>query len=240
GRLVKVLSRQGEPDKVIFSHDGRYLLASYLDSTLTRWEVVSGKEDRTFVGHKGWTIASIEFSADDKLILSGSDDGRARLWSVRTGEELVRFLKFVGGEWIVITPEGYFNGSRGGPNHVNFRLGNTLYPANQFYDVFYRPDIVQRKIQGEDIRPLVPISAAEALLHPPPQVTSLTTPADSDARKATVRFRVASAGGGIGEVRVFHNGKLVQSDIEDQYLPAAPSGAPLAAVTPAMIEEQLK
>ncbi len=113
--------------------------------------------------------------------------------------------------------------------HVNFRLGNTLYPANQFYDVFYRPDIVQRKILGEDIRPLATISAAEALKNPPPQVTYLTTPADSDELKATVRFRVASAGGGIGEVRVFHNGKLVQSDIEYQYLHAAPSGVTLAA-----------
>ena len=52
----------------------------------------------------------------------------------------------------------------------------------------------------------------DAIKSPPPVVEFASKPADTDQRKVKVCYEVKSTGGGIGEVRLFHNGKLIQSD----------------------------
>ena len=52
----------------------------------------------------------------------------------------------------------------------------------------------------------------DAIKSPPPVVEFTSQPAASDQEKTKVCYRVKNAGGGIGEVRLFHNGKLIQSD----------------------------
>ena len=42
------------------------------------------------------------------------------------------------------------------------------YGVDQFYDVFYRPDIVAAKLRGEDIGGLVTITMKDAIKSPPP------------------------------------------------------------------------
>ena len=91
-------------------------------------------------------------------------------------------------------------------------MGNTVFSIEQFYDVFYRPDIVIAKLKGEDISALVSLTIEEAVKSPPPAVEFTSAPSDSGQAKSKVCYRIDGTGGGIGEVRVFHNGKLVQSD----------------------------
>ncbi len=83
---------------------------------------------------------------------------------------------------------------------------------SNLYDVFYRPDIVQAKMQGEDISALITLTAKEALLTPPPVVNFTAFPASVSGSAARICYQVKSNGGGIGEVRLFHNGKLIKSD----------------------------
>ena len=83
---------------------------------------------------------------------------------------------------------------------------------DQFYDVFYRPDIVEAKLKGEDTSGLAATNLEEALTNPPPYVDFVTIPAESGDKKVTIRYKVSSSGGGIGEIRLFQNGKLIQSD----------------------------
>ena len=55
---------------------------------------------------------SIAFDCDDRVVITGSSDGTTRVWDVATGDHLAS-LVFVspGQEWLVITPEGLFDGS---------------------------------------------------------------------------------------------------------------------------------
>ncbi|MHB8629170.1 MAG: WD40 repeat domain-containing protein [Aggregatilineales bacterium] len=52
--------------------------------------MASGQLIRQFKGHQN-SIKSVAFSPDDKFILSGSDDGTARLWDVATGQQVRQF-----------------------------------------------------------------------------------------------------------------------------------------------------
>ncbi|MFH1092127.1 MAG: caspase family protein, partial [Pseudomonadota bacterium] len=69
----------------------------------------------------------------------------------------------------------------------------------------------------------------EALKNPPPVVKIGAVPETSPAESIKIKFRVESAGGGIGEVRVFHNGKLIKSDGHYRVAASAQAGGDIVA-----------
>jgi WD40 repeat protein len=195
---------------VAFSPDGRQALSGSYDKTLKLWDVASGREIRTFTGHSR-AVESVAFSPDGRQALSGSDT-TLELWDVASGGEIAQLVGFTDGEWVVMTPDGYFSASGNGPAHINVRQGNKVFGLDQFYDVFYRPDIVEAKLRGEDTTDLASTNLEEALRNPPPNVEFVNIPSETADNKVTIKYKITSTGGGIGEVRLFHNGKLIQSD----------------------------
>ncbi|MCL2801821.1 MAG: hypothetical protein FWD28_08710, partial [Treponema sp.] len=111
---------------VVFSPDGRQIISGSDDNTIKLWDVASGREVRTFNGHSS-SVNSISFIDDGRKILSGSSDGTTRLWDIATGREIAQFISFTDGEWIVITPDGYYNASPNGDKYLNVRVGNNVY-----------------------------------------------------------------------------------------------------------------
>jgi WD40 repeat protein len=195
-----------------FSPDGQYMLtAKIFGGNISLWDVATGKEIRRFPGHLG-DVPALAFSRDAKSFISGGYDGTIRRWDLQTGKEIARFISLKDGEWIVLTPEGYYNSSLNGHKYLNISMGNKIYGIDQFYDVFYRPDIVAAKLRGDDIRNLITLTIDEALKNPPPTVEFSPVPPQTDQLKVKVCYQAGSTGGGIGEVRLFHNGKLIQSD----------------------------
>ena len=86
------------------------------------------------------------------MIMVGENDGSVGLFRSDTGQEVARFVSFTDGEWVVITPEGYYNGSVKGDKHLNYRISplESLSMA-QYRSIFYRPDIVMAKLKGQSI-----------------------------------------------------------------------------------------
>ena len=198
-------------NSVTFSPDSQYIISAHDDGDIRQWEMATGRELRTFRGHSS-VVNSVAFSPDGRYIVSGSDDQTTRLWDVSTGKEIAIIVSFDDGEWIAITHEGYYNSSLYGHKHLNIRQGLRVFGIDQFYDVFYRPDIVTTKLRGDDISDLISITIDDAMKSPPPVVEFTSLPKDTDKAKAMVCYKVKNMGGGIGEVRLFHNGKLIQSD----------------------------
>ena len=196
---------------VAFSPDGRYALTAGFDGIPKLLEIATGKNVMNFQGHK-LNVYSAGFSSDGRQIVTGSGDGTVRIWDVNSGREISQSIGFTNGEWIVITPEGYYNSSAHGHEYLNIRRDNKVYGIDQFYDVFYRPDIVSAKLKGEDITSLVTLTVDEAIRNPPPVVKFSAIPSATGSSVLKICYRIQSTGGGIGEVRLFQNGKLVRSD----------------------------
>lgn len=196
---------------VAFSPDGNFIITGGFDNIpkLLTWP--EGIRKTVFTGHK-LAVYSAAFSPDGKRIITASGDGTTRIWDTLSGREIIQLIGFTNGEWIAITPEGYYNSSSGGHDHLNIRRNNKVYGIDQFYDVFYRPDIVTAKLKGENIAGLVTLTVEEAIANPPPTVKFSAIPESSGAAKIKACYRIAGTGGGIGEVRLFHNGKLIRSD----------------------------
>ncbi len=153
----------------------------------------------------------LTFMTGDKRLAAGSSDGAIRLLSGTDGGEIARMIRFDNDEWITITPEGYFVASQEGDRWVNVRMDGKVYGIDQFYDVFYRPDIVERALAGQPIAPLITVTLQDALKQPPPQVAlRLSEGTFTAGQKIRLDFRADTQGGGVGEVRVLHNGKLLE------------------------------
>jgi len=218
GKLVRTF--RGHTDAVrmaLFSKDGRMVISAGLDSNVRVWDVATGNIIRIFKGHsEGYAsgvsllgVAGVGFTPDNRYAIS-IGDATIRLWDMSTGEEVATMIRFNDNEWISITPEGYYNSSPNGHRYMNLLVDKIPYSMEQFYDVFYRPDIVAAKLRGEDIKGLVTLTMQDAIKSPPPLIE--LKPGDLKGPRAKACYTVRSAGGGIGEVRLFHNGKLIQSD----------------------------
>ncbi|MDD5170100.1 MAG: caspase family protein, partial [Syntrophales bacterium] len=211
GNVIRtLLGHTGTVDSLAFSKDGRHAVSGSRDETVRLWDIDTGRELKEFKGHSG-TVFQVSFLPSGKYILSGGDSS-TRLWDVSTGEEVAMTVGFSGDEWIMLTRDGYYNSSPKGDQFLEVTVDEKKYTVDQFYDVFYRPDIVAAKMRGEDISGLITITMKDAIRHPPPLIEFTSILTDMDRPGAKVCYRARSTGGGIGEVRLFHNGKLIQSD----------------------------
>lgn len=186
---------------------------------LKTWDVKSGKELVDFSGawkgqqavYTGNALSGV-YHPDGRRVALNLSDAAVRIYDALTGAELAMFIGFGDGEWIVITSEGYYNASEKGAEYLSVKIGEASFSVNSFYDVFYRPDIVAAKLRGEDIGDLITITMRDAIKNPPPVVEISPIAPPQASPKAKVCYNVKSTGGGIGEIRVFHNGKLIESD----------------------------
>ncbi len=162
---------------------------------------------------------AVNISGDSRFVVAAFEDGTIRWYEAKDGKEVLAFFPHADQKrWVAWTPEGYYTASPGGEELIGWHLNQgkdkeaRFIPNSQLYDVFYRPDIVQAKFRGEDISGLITLTAKEALKNPPPEVAFTRAPSSSSATKEKVCYKITSTGGGIGEVRLFQNGKLVKSD----------------------------
>ena len=183
------------------------MLTTGRSGTIKLWDVAAGKAIRTFTGHTGW-VPAVSFSKDMHRIISGGRDGSIRLWDIKTGKEIAQFISLKDGEWIVLTPEGYYSSSANGDKHLNVRIGNNVYGVDQYREKFYRPEVVMAALAGKPITGLAVLTSVK----PAPSVSIVETPASVSSDEATVKVKVADAGGGIGDVRVYLNGSAVVLD----------------------------
>lgn len=204
-----------EPHALAFSPDGGFAMTGSANGKYNLWDVSTGQMVREMkmidLPNTGLNIApSIAFSPDGRTVVVTSL-GAVRLFDVANGEEIAAMIAFEDGEWIVITAEGYYNASENGAQYLNVGFEGRDYTVNQFYDVFYRPDIVVAKLSGQDIKGLFSLTMKDASRNPPPMV-NIIAPKEINKSKVNICYQVKNSGGGIGEVRLFHNGKLIQSD----------------------------
>ena len=52
-----------------------------------------------------------------------------------------------GDNWITTTPDGYFEGSANLAAFIRWNVDGMLYPAAAYWDVYYRPDLVQQALK---------------------------------------------------------------------------------------------
>ena len=137
---------------VAFSRDAKLIASAGTDNTIKIWDVAAQRELRTLTGHTA-NIESMDFSPDGKLLASASDDGSTFLWDTTTGEHLLTLISLDdGGEWMVVTPEGLFDGTPQSWNQILWRYNQDTFnvaPVEWFFNEYYYPGLLSDVFAGK-------------------------------------------------------------------------------------------
>jgi WD40 repeat protein len=98
------------------------------------------------------TAWGVNISGDGKKAVAAFGDGTIRWYNLDKGEELLAFFPHKDGKhWFAWTPSGYYMSSADNTDHiVGLHINNgkdnaaSFYPANAFYAVLKRPDVVKK------------------------------------------------------------------------------------------------
>ncbi len=203
----KFKGHQGAVHISIFSPDGNLIYSAGADRSIRVWDIATAQVVRTFDGHLA-EITSLLLSPDNKMLISHSVDGATKFWDLNSGKEFFEHIHFGEKEWMVKNPEGYFNGTQDARRYIHFVNGMKTYSVDQFFEEFYRPDLLPRIFQNRGGREERPAIQGKIQKSPPP-VVKIAALQSTDAGRADIYVKLTDTGSGVESLKLFHNGKNI-------------------------------
>ena len=178
---------------------------------LASLDLETGNLISVFRGHNE-RIREINVSKNQRYVISTADDG-TKIWDSKSGKLLATYLISSNGEWLTITPEGFFAGSENGHELLSVVRGLEVYSIDQFFDALYDPELVKEKLAGDPNNKVLKAANKldlEKILETggPPRVKIISPSDGTDVHGDVVdiEVEVEENGGGIGRIEFFVNG----------------------------------
>ncbi len=198
---------------IAYSTDGKMLISGDSFGSSRLWDLLSGKEIGLWKDPS--TVAtSVTFSPDGRTIATAGLGSRVRLMDVASRNELVSLISLAADEWIVVDPNGLFDGSPSAWDKIIWRFSSGLYdfvPIEAFFNDFYYPgllaDVFGRK------NPRAPSDISNKDRRQPMLKLTLTDIQSETAlanRNLKVKIDISQAPAGARDVRLFRNGSLLK------------------------------
>lgn len=185
-----------------FFPDGNKVAIGSYDKTISILDMETEKEVYNLISHAS-TIRSISISQNNKYLISSANDSTTKVWNLETGKEIAMLIGFVDGEWVIITPEGYFNASSKGAKYLTVKIKNDFYSMDNYTEKFYRPDLVKISLVGISLKDFSKLDDIKTA----PEVK--IEKADIINEEAIINLKVTDNGGGIGDVRIYLNDSAI-------------------------------
>jgi uncharacterized caspase-like protein len=195
---------------VAFSPDGKTIVSGAADNLIKVWDVKTGNIIHTLTGHTNW-VRKVMFTPDGKYIISASRDGVIKFWNPVNGQLILTGFAFgEGDDFIVVTPDGRFDGTEKGMKLVHFVKGMEVIPVESLFEHFYTPNLLLRTLKGETFAK-EDVDIQKLLTAPKVQITSPDNGTALNSPQVTMTVKANDQGGGVDEIKLFHNGKLIET-----------------------------
>ncbi len=204
-----------------------HLLAAGYATKIDIFEVSSGKTIRT-LPHAG-RIVSLSFSPDGHFLVALGENNDKYVWDAASGEKLATLINLGGAlksrntDWLVVTPDGLFDGSPAAWKQILWQFGGNTFdvaPAETFFNEFYYPGLLADVMAGKKPRAPKNISLLDRRQPELRLITQsgLVGEGNTSERNVAVKLEVTerpadkdhNAGSGARDVRLFRNGSLVR------------------------------
>lgn len=128
------------PASFDFSVDGQWRVSSSHNLT----EIRDARSDQVVRRFTAPTYFDQKAAlSPDKKLLARAEGGRTILYEVATGRKIMTLVSLpihdenkAPTDWLIYTPEGFYNASPGATAQIRWRIGDTLYPAARFQSRF--------------------------------------------------------------------------------------------------------
>lgn len=147
-----------------------------------------------------------------KYFVTGEVDGSVRFIEAATGKRAMTLYAFDTTDWAVVTPEGYFDASLGAMGLLYYVDGLDIIPLEAYFERAYSPSLYRSVVEGKKVGTTSPggdETFRNAMLPPSVGIYSANESEIVKELEETLSMTVTDEGGGIDEIRLYQNGKLI-------------------------------
>lgn len=168
-------------------------------------------------------VWAVNIDSSNRTVATALSDGTICWYRMSDGALLLKlFVHPDNKRWVLYTANGYYVNSKGGDDLIGWHINNgpdkaaDFYPAKNYADRYFRPDIVSEilktcktdleiiKYKGEESKDI-------SKLPPRVKIISPQNNAKFTSSQTTIVVEVNDQGGGIDEIVLFLNGKLIEN-----------------------------
>lgn len=214
------------PDEITFSPSPELNTSKSAKGKLPEWADFDKFEQQRVVINNGGTVIQVSHSSERVIFRNPT-----------TGKEIASFVDVGPNDWLITTPEGFFDGTASAWKKAIWRFNNNTFDYGAielYFSEFFRPGLLQeilaakapkpqvgRELQNRDRRqPIVKIASIdgkskEEINAQPADASSTERPAVAITIEATdgtgeKKQALHNATSGAHDLRLFRNGSLVK------------------------------
>jgi Caspase domain/WD domain, G-beta repeat len=190
------------------SGDGKQLAVSDGGAKVNVVDLDSGKAIREIDSPTG-SSRYVLVDVNQRRIMTGGADGQVRVWNLGDGANVAQIISTLQG-WTVIDPQGRFDGSQQGVADVQWVANQTALPVDHFSPQYYEPGLLAKRMSDQPSFVAAATAAVADGILLPPQASLAAAPGPyAGGTPVELTVTAEDRGGGIAEVKLFHNGKLL-------------------------------
>jgi uncharacterized caspase-like protein/WD40 repeat protein len=201
-----------------FLADGDAFVSGGENGVIVAYSAEDGQEFDRFDGSSG-AILALASSPDGSFLVSGGTDQILRIWNVATAELIASLFVANDGNWIIWTPQGYYDCSRDADKYIGWYVNggpdrnSRFVTARELKRHFYRWDIVEEALMLGSAEKSVERAGRTAfrldeLLERQPPDFTIASPRDGEtvsSASATLVLNVVSDTKDIREINARNN-----------------------------------
>ncbi len=222
GRKIRALKEEvNYYTAIAFGPDDKSLVVGNDDGAVKLFDATTGERMALVNGLlPEWINLGGHFAVrniEGHSLVALRESGRIRLLNPNAKQELVSLIAFDEQDWMVVAPDGLFDGSAAAWRRILWRFNSNTFdvaPVEIFFNEFYYPGLLSDTVAGKQPRAAADISQKDRRQ---PELKLALSGEQSAAnlpvatRNIKVSINITNAQAGAQDVRLFRNGSLVKA-----------------------------
>ena len=214
--IVRLQQLKDRPVRLLAGHTDGSLLTVDKKGKIIFWDASRSWKKRIFKNSIK-DVKAVVLGNQAEFAVFTTATGFVELWSLKTGRRQIQLASTTSG-WAAVAEDGRFDGDVQALNDIEWRDKKVAASINSFSENYFSPGLLARAIRLDPKKNSVK-NVREGVLMPPQASLKVVSQAGGQARIKVMASE--QGGGGLGEVRLYLNGRLITSSPENEQIKPA-------------------